>query len=110
MPSGIYAAQLEAEDAKDWVPFFVCPLRGQAKHDVAFSRARTQLLAYANEHYMADPIRQTEAYTIERALARATEYEREIVHAVLENRMHSLYRQAFRRQRRLLFLGPGVRC
>jgi N,N-dimethylformamidase len=91
MASGIYAAELEADDAKDWVPVFVCPLRGQAKHDVAFLAPVLSYLAYANEHYMADPIRQTQAYTIERALARATEYERGIVHAVLENRLHSLY-------------------
>jgi N,N-dimethylformamidase len=91
MPSGIYAAALEAHDAKDWVPFFVCPPRGQARHDVAFLAPVLSYLAYVNEHYMADPVRQTEAYSIERALARATPYEREIVHAVLENRLHSLY-------------------
>jgi N,N-dimethylformamidase len=91
MPSGIYAAELAANDATDWVPVFVCPTRGQAKHSVAFLAPVFSYLAYVNEHYMADPIRQTQDYTIERALAHATPYEREIVHAVLENRFHSLY-------------------
>ena len=58
MPSGIYAAALEADDAKDWVPFFVCPPRGQARHDVAFLAPVLSYLAYVNEHYMADPVRQ----------------------------------------------------
>lgn len=52
MRSGVYAACLRAEDAEDYVPFFVRPKRGTATSNIAFLVPTLSYLAYANEHVM----------------------------------------------------------
>ena len=92
LPSAIYAIHLTTDDAEDYVPLFVTPRLGQASSSVAFLAPVYSYLAYANEHYMANPKRQQLfGFDIEKALAGATEYERAIFDFVRETPLNSLY-------------------
>ena len=46
--SGVYAAHLSAGGAEFWIPFFVCPPRGEARSPVAFLAATATYTAYLN--------------------------------------------------------------
>ncbi|MCC7273999.1 MAG: N,N-dimethylformamidase large subunit, partial [Alphaproteobacteria bacterium] len=48
LPSGVYAARLDAGDEVEHVPFFVPPPAGTATADVAFLASTATYLAYAN--------------------------------------------------------------
>ena len=50
LPSGVYAAKLRAEDAEEYIPFFVRPRRGTRTAPVAVLLPTYTYLAYANEH------------------------------------------------------------
>ncbi len=50
LPSGIYAAHLEAGDAEDYIPFVVRPPRGRATARIAVVLPVFTYLAYGNEH------------------------------------------------------------
>jgi N,N-dimethylformamidase len=50
LPSGIYAAWLRAAEDEEWIPFFVCPPRGESRSPIAFLAPTLSYLAYANEH------------------------------------------------------------
>jgi N,N-dimethylformamidase len=60
LPSGVYAAYVscgEGETAADYIPFFVCPPKGQAAAPVAFLASTATYMAYANSHHSyEDPI------------------------------------------------------
>jgi N,N-dimethylformamidase len=48
--SGVYAAQLQADNgAEEYIPFYVCPPRGESTAPVAFLAPTLTYLAYANE-------------------------------------------------------------
>ena len=49
LKSGIYAARLLADEAEDYLPFFVCPARGTSTAAVAFLLPTFTYLAYSNE-------------------------------------------------------------
>jgi N,N-dimethylformamidase len=50
LPSGIYAAHLQAGDAEDYVPLVVRPPRGRATARIAVLLPTFTYLAYGNEH------------------------------------------------------------
>lgn len=58
LPSGIYAAHLQAGDDEDYVPFFVRPPRGRATAPIALVLPTFSYLAYGNEHMLTDPVNQ----------------------------------------------------
>jgi N,N-dimethylformamidase len=47
--SGVYAMRLEAEQAEDYIPFFVRPKSGTANAPIAFLAPTLTYMAYANE-------------------------------------------------------------
>jgi N,N-dimethylformamidase len=55
LPSGVYAAKLTAQDAEDYVPFFVRPRGRKASSDILFLVPTNSYLAYGNEHVLASP-------------------------------------------------------
>jgi N,N-dimethylformamidase len=92
LQSGIYAVRLAAAGAEDYLPLFVVPGPGQQRAPVAFLAPVYSYLAYANEHYMADPARQSAfGFDLGKALAGATGYERAVFAYACDNRLHSLY-------------------
>src|SRR5262249_630508 len=61
LPSGFYAAHLSCapgeETGEDFIPFFVCPPKGQSHAPVAFIASTATFMAYANSHHgHEDPI------------------------------------------------------
>jgi N,N-dimethylformamidase len=50
LESGLYAVRLRCTGGEDYVPFFVRPLRSEARADVAFLAPTFSYLAYSNEH------------------------------------------------------------
>lgn len=90
--SGIYALRLRAGSSEDHVPFFVRPKRDSLRAQILFLAPTFSYLAYANEHYMSDAVRQeTLEFDIEQALAMATQYEREHYLYAREHELLSLY-------------------
>ena len=53
MPSGVYAAHLQAGGEEDYVPFFVRPRAGAPTARIAVCCRTFSYLAYANEHLLA---------------------------------------------------------
>lgn len=49
LPSGLYAARLQADDDTDYVPFYVRPRRGEEKR-ICFLVPTASYMAYANDH------------------------------------------------------------
>jgi N,N-dimethylformamidase len=90
--SGVYALRLRCGGSEDYVPFYVRPAEDAKRAQIAFLAPVYSYLAYANEHYMADPQRQEMLdFDIERALAGATDYEREHYDFARNERLLSLY-------------------
>ena len=50
-PSGVYAARLSTDDAEDYIPFVVRPVRGEARARIAFLAPSVTYLAYANQQF-----------------------------------------------------------
>jgi N,N-dimethylformamidase len=48
--SGVYALRLSADEAEDYIPFFVRPGPGSERSDILFVAPTASYLAYANEH------------------------------------------------------------
>jgi N,N-dimethylformamidase len=84
MPSGVYAAKLTADDAEDYVPFFVRPRDRQASSDILFLVPTNSYLAYANEHVLASP----EVQLITGVIQYPTQVQDK---HIVENRLLSLY-------------------
>ncbi|MFT5134543.1 MAG: N,N-dimethylformamidase [Gammaproteobacteria bacterium] len=55
LPSGIYAAHVQADDADDYLPVFVCAKPGQPSADIAFLVPTASYLAYANDRMLDGP-------------------------------------------------------
>jgi N,N-dimethylformamidase len=53
--SAIYALRMRSKDDVDYVPFFVPPPRGKHNSKIAFLVPTLSYLAYANDHFLADP-------------------------------------------------------
>ena len=55
MPSGVYAAHLEAETGEEYIPFVVRPAAGTSTAPVAFLMPTLTYMAYANERMYWNP-------------------------------------------------------
>lgn len=88
LPSGIYAAHLQAGDGEDYVPFFVRPTRGRVTAPIALVVPTFSYLAYANEHMLTNPVNQE----IFANFGTAPDYPLQPQDVyVVENRLGSLY-------------------
>ena len=47
--SGVYAMHLEAQQAEEYIPFYVRPVSGTAQAPIAFLAPTLTYMAYANE-------------------------------------------------------------
>lgn len=92
LPSGVYAARLRAEEAEDYLPFFVRARRNGPHQQSVLLIPLLSYLAYANEHFMADPVRQQDAGIDFRAvLEAASPFIRSHFAYASQQRLLSLY-------------------
>ena len=75
-PSGIYAAQLRADDSADYIPFAVRPGPDQPRARIAFLAPSVTYLAYANQQYN-DPMRAELGFADSEQIAPADQYMRD---------------------------------
>ena len=64
MRSGVYAARLRADDAEDYLPFFVRPKKGTSSASILFLAPTASYLAYANSHHFANPEGRAELFRV----------------------------------------------
>jgi N,N-dimethylformamidase len=80
LPSGIYAARLEAGDTVDYVPFYVRPATPEQSADILFLGPTNTYLAYGNEKLFSmldtDPIMTAKMTSREVTLTSREEYMR----------------------------------
>jgi N,N-dimethylformamidase len=92
LPSGVYAARLQAGESFDYVPFFVRPA-GKAQAKTLFLVPTFSYMAYGNEHLPSRPGRAEKQLkmSLEELLGLGTPYEQALFRYMDSNRLTSFY-------------------